>query len=214
DCEALESGRIEQSLLKVELPGAVLLRHQPALQTIREPRDHALQMRELLVQIATQPLELLWFAQLLGRNSFVVSRDEAAIVRSPRLVLTMPARTPRLGRGLRVTHLGVVRHLCGERLGRLSRGIGCVLASNVGLIEAGLRVLGISTLSVFPGFFLATILFSLLALLLVGLGTALLPHVERVEQVVNDISEPRLVFDKPLETIEIASSAILDQRTP
>src|SRR5262249_60676362 len=96
-------------------------------------------MRELLVQIATQPLELLWFAQLLGRNGFVVSRDEAAIVRSPRLVLTMSARTPRLGRGLRVTHLGVVRHLCGERLGRLSRGIGCVLASNVALIEAGLR---------------------------------------------------------------------------
>src|SRR5262249_51743867 len=179
--------------------------------------DHALQMRELLVQIAAQPLELLWFAQLLGGDGFVMSRDEAAIVRPPRLVLTMSARTPRLGRGLRVTplrvvrplfrerprrlrltQLGVVRHPCGERLRRLSRRIGCVLASNVGLIEAGLRVLGISTLPVFPGFLLATILFSLLAFFLVGFGTAVLPHVERVEQVVNDISEARLVFDEPL----------------
>src|SRR5215468_11708701 len=168
-------------------------------------------MRELLVQIAAQPLELLWFAQLLGGDGFVMSRDEAAIVRPPRLVLTMSARTPRLGRGLRVTQLGVVRHLCGERLRRLSRRIGCVLASNVGLVEAGLRVLGISTLPVFPGFLLATILFSLLAFFLVGFGTAVLPH---VEQVVNDISEARLVFDEPLETIEIASGAILDQRTP
>src|SRR5262249_59612800 len=99
-------------------------------------------MRELLVQIAAQPLELLWFAQLLGGDGFVMSRDEAAIVRPPRLVLTMSARTPRLGRGLRVTQLGVVRHLCGERLRRLSRRIGCVLASNVGLIEAGLPVPG------------------------------------------------------------------------
>src|SRR6266851_4705138 len=163
DYDAGESSRIEQSLLKVELPGAVLLRHQPALQTVRKPRDHALQVRELLVQIAAQPFELLWFAQVLGR---------------------------------------------------LSRGIGCVLARNVGLIDPSLRVLGVGTLPVFPGFFLATVLFSLLAFLLVGLCTAVLAHVERIEQIVNGIPETRLVFDEPLETIEIASGAILDQRAP
>jgi hypothetical protein len=214
DYDAGESCRIEQSLLKVELPGAILLRHQPALQTVREPRDHALQVRELLVQVAAQPFELLWFAQVLGRNGLVVFCDKAAIVRPARLVLAMSARAPRLGRSLGITHFGIVGHLRGERLGRLSRGIGCVLARNVGLIDPSLRVLGVGTLPVFPGFFLATVLFSLLAFLLVGLGTAVLAHVERIEQIVNDISETRLVFDEPLETIEIASGAILDQRAP
>src|SRR5258707_583808 len=209
DYDAGESSRIEQSLLKVELPGAVLLRHQPALQTVRKPRDYALQVRELLVQIAAQPFELLWFAQVLGRNGLVVFCDEAAIVRPARLVLAMSARAPRLGRSLGITHFGVVGHLRGERLGRLS-----VLARNVGLIDPSLRVLGVGTLPVFPGFFLATVLFSLLAFLLVGLGTAVLAHVERIEQIVNGIPETRLVFDEPLDTIKIASGAILDQRAP
>src|SRR5260370_3457488 len=95
DYDAGESSRIEQSLLKVELPGAVLLRHQPALQTVRKPRDYALQVRELLVQIAAQPFELLWFAQVLVRNGLVGFCDEAAIVRPARLVLALSARAPR-----------------------------------------------------------------------------------------------------------------------
>ena len=52
--------------LEVEFPGAVLLRQQPALQPVGQPRDDALQMRELLVEIAAQPVELFRLAQLLG----------------------------------------------------------------------------------------------------------------------------------------------------
>ena len=170
-------------------------------------------MRKLLVQVAAQPLELLWFAQVLGHNGLVMFCHEAAIVRPARLVLTMSARPPRLGGSLGIAHLSVVRDVRGERLGRLSRGIGCVLASNVGLIDPGLRVIGVSTFPVFSGFFFATVLFSLLTFL-VRLGTAVLAHVERIEQIVDDISEPRLIFDESLETIEVASGAILDQRTP
>src|SRR5260370_31691952 len=111
DYDAGESSRIEQSLLKVELPGAVLLRHQPALQTVRKPRDYALQVRELLVQIAAQPFELLWFAQVLARNGLVVFCDEAAIVRPARLVLALPARAPRPRPRLALTHFVVARRL-------------------------------------------------------------------------------------------------------
>src|SRR5258708_36764922 len=103
DYDAGESSRIEQSLLKVELPGAVLLRHQPALQTVRKPRDHALQVRELLVQIAAQPFELLWFAQVLGRNGLVEFCVEAAIVRPARLVWAMSGSALRPGRGPALT---------------------------------------------------------------------------------------------------------------
>src|SRR5437879_2886205 len=54
---------IEQALLEIELPGAVLLRHQPSLQPVGQARHHALQMRQLLVEITAQPLELFRLAQ-------------------------------------------------------------------------------------------------------------------------------------------------------
>ena len=74
DDDARQPRRIEQAFLEVELPGAVLLRHQPALQPVGEPRDHALQMRELLVEIAAQAVELLRLAQILGRDGLVELR--------------------------------------------------------------------------------------------------------------------------------------------
>ncbi len=48
--------------LEIEFPGAILLRQKQPLQTIGEPRDDALQVRKLLVEITAQPVELLRFA--------------------------------------------------------------------------------------------------------------------------------------------------------
>ncbi len=72
--DARQPRRVEQALLEVELPGAVLLRHQPALQPVGEPRHDALQMRELLVEIAAQAVELVGLAQILGRDGLVEAR--------------------------------------------------------------------------------------------------------------------------------------------
>src|SRR5262245_42175859 len=138
-------------------------------------------MRELLVEIAAQPLELLRLAQVLGCNRLVVLGDEGAIVRTARLVLAMPARTAWFGGSLGVAHLGVVRHLGGERLRGFGRGVGYVLASNIGFIDPRLAILGVGALAIFAGVFLAAVLFALFAFLLVRLGAAVLPHVERVE---------------------------------
>ena len=44
DDHARQPRGVEHALLLVELPGAVLLRHQPPLQPVGEPGDHALQM--------------------------------------------------------------------------------------------------------------------------------------------------------------------------
>ena len=74
DDDARQPRRIEHAFLEVELPGAVLLRHQPALQPVGEPRDHALQMRQLLVEIAAQPLQLVGVAEVLGRDHLVELR--------------------------------------------------------------------------------------------------------------------------------------------
>ena len=41
------------------------------LQPVGEPRHHALQMRQLLVEIATQPVEFLRVAEILGADDLV-----------------------------------------------------------------------------------------------------------------------------------------------
>ena len=71
DDDARQARGVEHALFEVELPGAVLLRHQPALQPVGEAGDDALQVRELLVEIAAQPVELFRLAQILGVDDLV-----------------------------------------------------------------------------------------------------------------------------------------------
>src|SRR5262249_61390977 len=97
--------RIEQALLEVELPGAILLRQQKPLQPIGEARNHALKMRKLLVEVAAQPIELVRLAQFLGADRFVEPRRERPIIRPPRLIARV-TRTPWLGGALRIRHFG------------------------------------------------------------------------------------------------------------
>ena len=73
DDDARQPRRIEQAFFEIELPGAVLLRHQAALQAVGEARDHALQMRKLLVEIAAQAVEFLRLAQILRADDLVES---------------------------------------------------------------------------------------------------------------------------------------------
>src|SRR5262249_60859942 len=126
---------------------------------------------------------LLRLAQILGGDRLVVLGNEGPVIRPARLVLTVAAWTARLSRSFGIAHLGVVRHLGGECVGGLGRGVGHVLAGGIGVIDPRLRVLGIGTLAVLAGLFLAAILLALLAFLLVGLGAAVLAHIERVEEV-------------------------------
>jgi len=51
--------------------------HQSALQPVGEPRDDALQMRELLVEIAAQTLQLVMVAKVFGRDHLVEFRRKA-----------------------------------------------------------------------------------------------------------------------------------------
>ncbi len=63
DDDAGEPRRIEQTLFEIEFPGAVLLRHQAALQAMGKPRHHPLEVGELLVEVAAQSVEFLGLAQ-------------------------------------------------------------------------------------------------------------------------------------------------------
>ena len=158
DDDARQPRRIEHALLEIELPGAVLLRHQAALQPVGEPRHHALQMRELLVEIAAQAVELLGLAQILGGDRLVELGDEGPVVRAARLVVAALARPPRLGGVLGIAHLGVVGHLGGRRVGRLGGAVGQVLGRGLGLLEAhALHVVGVRGLAVLAVLVLAAL---------------------------------------------------------
>ena len=74
DDDAGEPRRVERALLEVEVPGAVLLRHQLALQPVGEPRHRALQVAQLLVEEGPQPLQLVGRGQALGGDLLVVRR--------------------------------------------------------------------------------------------------------------------------------------------
>ena len=77
-----------------------------------------------------------------------------------------------------------------------------------------LHVLGLGALAVLAVLLLAAVLLAFLALLLVGFGRAVLAHVEAVEQIVDHVAEIALVLDEPLEPVEFAAGALLDQRPP
>ena len=62
---------IEQAFFLIEIPAAVLLRHQPALQPVGELGDDPLQALELRVEIGAQPGQFLLVAQVAGGDDFV-----------------------------------------------------------------------------------------------------------------------------------------------
>src|SRR5208337_167790 len=139
-----------------------------------------------------QPVELFRLAQLLGCDRLVMLGDEGAVIRPTRRVLSMTARAPRLGRSLRVAHLGVISRLGGDRLRGFGAGVGHILPRNVCFVDPRLRILGVGALAVFAGLLLAAVLLTLLAFLLVGLRAAVLAHIEGIEQIVNGVAEPGL----------------------
>ncbi len=122
----------------------------------------------------------------------------------------MPARTTRLRRRLRVAHLGVVGHFRGHRLGRLGGGVRHLVAGLRGLFGLALGVLGLGALAFLAGVVLLLVLVAFLALLLVGIGGAVLAHVEAVEQIVDGVAEARLLVDQLLQLVEILAGLVLD----
>ena len=66
DDDARQARGVDDAFLEVEVPAAVLLRHQAALQAVGEAADGALQMGELLVEIGAQAVELGDVAEILG----------------------------------------------------------------------------------------------------------------------------------------------------
>ena len=72
--DARQPRGVEEALVEVELPGAGLLGHEPALQAVGEARDDALQVRQLLVEQIGAAGQLVGVAQLVGLDDLVRER--------------------------------------------------------------------------------------------------------------------------------------------
>ena len=214
DDDARQPRRIELAFLEVEFPGAVLLRHQPALQAVGEAGDHALEMRELLVEIAAQPVELFRFAEVFGGDRLVEFHGEGAVVRPARLVLAEIARPLRLARRLGVAEVAVVGHVGGRGVDGFGGAVRHVLGGDLRVLHArALLLVAVGGVAVLAGLLLALILLAFV-LLVLGVAAAVLAHFQRVEQVVDGVAELALVLDHAFEPVEIAPGAVLDQRPP
>ena len=140
DDDAGEARRVEHALLEVEVPGAVLLRHQLALQPVGEPADHALQVAQLLVEEGAQPLQLVGRREVLGGDLLVVVAAEDLVAERFRVIEHVGVGPPGLARVGHLVAVGVGVELVG--VGVL-RGIdGLALLALAALIVARL-VLGV-----------------------------------------------------------------------
>src|SRR5262249_62259102 len=85
-------------------------------------------MGELLVEVASQAIQLFCLAQILSGDGFVEPGRESAIVRPPPFVSAKMARALWLSGSLGVAHVRVVGHIGGRGPPPLRRRVGHVLA--------------------------------------------------------------------------------------
>ena len=113
-----------------------LLRHQPALQAVGEPRDDALQMRKLLVEIGAQALQLIVVAEVFGGDHLIEFRRKGVVFRPARLVGATRIRPRRFAGRLVVTELAVVEGVAGGGLGAFHRAFGHFVRGRLRLVGA------------------------------------------------------------------------------
>src|SRR5262249_52871387 len=159
----------------------------------------------LLVEITAQPIELFGIAEIFRTDDFVEFRREGLVIGPARLVAIVP-RAPRFGCGFRIPHFGVVGHVGSRRVDGFGGAFRQVLGRGLGLFQAhAFAVSGLRRFAIGAGFIAAALLVALVAFLLVGVGIAILAHLERFEQVVDDVAEPALIGEHAFEAIEIAA---------
>src|SRR6202165_452662 len=169
---ARQARGVENAFFEIELPGAVLLRHQSALQAVGEPRDDALQMRELLVEIAAQTLQLGMVAKVVGRDHLVEFWRKGMIFRTARLVGAARVRPRRFARRLVVAEFAIVKRVrCGS-LRAFHRALRHLVGRGLGLIGAHfLRRIGVGR-ALGAGLVVLAVAVVVLVFVVLGLGVA------------------------------------------
>ncbi|MGY4431733.1 hypothetical protein ACVWWO_004210 [Bradyrhizobium sp. F1.13.1] len=192
----------------------VLLRHQPALEPVGETGDDALQMRELLVEIGAQALQLVMIAEVFGGDDLVELRREGVVFRPARLVLAVRIRPRRLARRLVVAEFAVVEGVGGRGLRAFHRALAHLLARRLGLISAHLlRGVGIGR-ALGAGLIVVAVLVLVVLVIVFAVGAALVADLERRQEIMHGIAEPGLVLDHGIEPVEPPADLVFEDGTP
>ena len=212
DDDAGEARRVERALLEVEVPGAVLLRQQLALQPVGEARHGALQVAQLLVEEGPQALQLVGRGQALGGDLLVVGAAENLVAEGLGVIEDVVVRAPRLARVGHLLAVGIGVELVG--VGILGGLGGLALLALAALLVAGL-VLAVLAFGVVLGVLVAALRLLLVVLALLALAVGeLVGQVERLEQVAQLAAERLLVLGQLVHARQRAAGALLDPRTP
>ena len=155
DDDPREPGDIEQPFLLVEIPGPVLLRHQPPLEPVCELGDRALEMGQLLIEIGAQPPQLLLVAQIGRADDLVILAGEDPVIELRRQIGKRPVRSD--GNHALVAFLADPLRALGQLLLR---------PVALGVLAFGLLLLAAYLGLAAPGPFLALVLVALVAFLL------------------------------------------------
>src|SRR5690606_18949021 len=136
--------------------GAVLLCHQPPLQPVGKPADHALKVGQLLVEESAQPIQLFLVAKVFGSNDLVELGRESLVVDLADSLIKRIFRPPRFARSFFVEIR--VHHLFRSGAGSFAFAGLIFIAGGLGLF--GLRALALRLL--LAAFFLAILAFGLI----------------------------------------------------
>ena len=163
------SRRVEHPLFLVEVPAARLLRHQPPLQPVGEPRHDPAKARHLLVEVSAQPRQFILVAQLGRAHRLIEAVGERAIVAAR---LLGPVALARVAARL----LGPFISFAGFAVVEVGVAVRTVVLAVVGVafLRAHLHVAarGAAIAILLLGFVLALILARILVPALVGFGVA------------------------------------------
>ena len=210
DDDAGQPRGIEQPLFLVEIPAAVLLRHQPPLQPVGKLGDDRLQPGQLAVEIAAQPVQLLRVAQL-GRLDHLVETVGEMLV----LEIAGDVGPRAVGADRQHALLPVVGRLA---VGRLLARFGLALGLAVGFALARLAGdLGRLRLRLAAFIALALVLVLLAAVLVVALfvlaALVLLraDEFEVAQHVERERLERLLVVERERQGLEIGFGPRLDE---
>ena len=210
-----EAGGVEVAFFQVEFPGPDLPGEQPALEPVRKLADDALQVRELLVEVRAQPVQLVRLAELRRVDDLVVVRAVGVVLVAVGEVAPRPGAPGRLARGVGV--LVSELQAAGVEAVRVA-GVGLLLAGAVAHLGAfhalGGGVVGIAGLTFVEcaGIALA---FGFLVVGFVVLRIGLLVgEAERPQQLAQRLRVGTLVADATRERDEVRADGALELRAP
>ncbi|MGY4328969.1 hypothetical protein ACVWWG_003386 [Bradyrhizobium sp. LB7.2] len=171
-------------------------------------------MRELLVEIGAQALQLVMVAEVFSGDDLVEFRREGVIFRPARLVLAVRVRTRRLARRLVVAELTVVEGVGGRGLRAFHRALAHIFRAGLRLVGAHLlRGVGIGR-AFGAGLVVVAVLIVLVVVVVFTVGVALVTDLERGQQIMHGIAEPGLVLDQDIEPVEPLADLVFENGTP